>query len=141
MAARIRPQDVKEYRNDEVSPVIQNRCRALIAQAEVLSQHGRGEGNRTYTQQKQQIQEKERVVGTFDVSEQAMVIDPHNPNKSEAYDECNIRWPLLEELSSKISAASAWDLDFQNEQSDGNREHTIREGFDARSFFFHGEAS
>jgi hypothetical protein len=38
------------------------------------------------------------VIGTFDLIEQPMMIDPHNADEHEAYDEREIRRPLPRQL-------------------------------------------
>src|SRR5579863_9066813 len=137
MAVCISPQEVEEDGNDEIGSVIQNRRHPLIALAEMLRQHGRRKRNRSYTQQKKKVQKQKRIIRSLDVSEQAMVIDPHNPDEGETKDKGKIRGPLPEKLDGELSAASSRNLDFQNQQSNSNGKNAVREGFDARRFFFH----
>src|SRR5580698_10456365 len=66
-----------------------------------------------------------------------MVIDPHNPDEGETEDKGKIRGPLAQKLNGKISAAGSRNLDFQNEQSNGNGKNAVRESFDPRCLFFH----
>jgi len=81
----------------------------------MLRQHGGGERNRAHAQQKEKVQKQKPVIRSLDVREQAVVVDPHNPDKCEAEDESKIRRPLTEKLQRKIAAPGSGDLDFQDQ--------------------------
>src|ERR1700720_576143 len=68
--------------------------------------------------------------------EQPVMVDPHNADKREAEHKSYVGGPLFEELRGKV-VLSGRDPDFQDQQSDGNREYAVGEGFDSGRFFFH----
>jgi hypothetical protein len=59
------------------------------------------------------------------VSEQTVMVDPHDADEKEAQQESNIGWPLLQQLSAGVRLSNRRYPDLENQQRDGNRKHTI----------------
>jgi hypothetical protein len=69
-----------------------------------------------------------------------VVIHPFDQNDEEAHQERDVRRPQRAQAGPE-AAVAVWDADLENEQRDGDGEHTVAERLDARRIFIHKDES
>jgi len=108
------PEEIEENRDKNVRRVIQNKGGSLIGLAPMRGEHGRRERNDDNAEQEQQIQNEEHVIGTGDMCEKAVMIDPHNSNKGETDEEREVSGPLPQQIPRQLAASRRRNLDLEN---------------------------
>jgi hypothetical protein len=78
------------------------------------------------------------------VLEEAVVVDPHDEDGAEAQEKGDGGWPEMQQRVNELAAGvgivvgDEGDVDFEDQQGDGNGKDTIAEGFDASGLPVHG---
>src|SRR5438874_3758758 len=107
---------------------------------QMLAQYRRGEWHCRHSHEQQQIQDHQRVVRALDVVEQAMMVDPHDADKSEANNERHVSRPLPQQQRRQrhfADVAFVGDLQLQHQQRDGDGKNAVGKSLDARCLFIH----
>ena len=99
--------------------------------------YGSRERNHCHTQQQQQVQREKNVITFPDMAEHAVMVDPHDPDVGEARDKGQVRWPLPAQLVGQAALRLGGDLDFKDQQCDGDREYGVRKCLDASGLRLH----
>src|SRR5262249_44457831 len=128
----------KEDGDHQVEAVVESGGSARVCAREVGGEHSGGEGHNCDSEQQQQVDEEQPMIGAVDVGEDAVVVDPNDSGEEEAQQKCEVRRPLAQQLPRELSLRDRRDLDLEDQQRDGDGVYAVREGFDARSFGRHG---
>ena len=110
--------------------------------AQVLREHRGRPRHRGHHHQDQQVQEHQGTVDPGDVTEQLVMVDPHDADDQETHHIRGVRGPLgAQRLPQTAVFTHLGDLDLQDEQGDGDGEHTVAEGLDPAGLVHGGQTA
>ena len=136
MTARhgITPKQIEDDGDEDIGSIEKNGGGALARLAEIGGKNSGGKWDGSDAEEQQEIENQEQIIGALDVSEEAVVIDPHDADESETDQEGKVKGPIGQELARKRAAGRRRNLDVEDQQRDGDGEDAVGEGFDARGF-------
>ena len=132
------PERVENDGDEDIGGIEKHGGGALARLAEIGGEDSGGKRNGSDAEKEKKIENEEQIIGTLDVGEEAVMIDPHDADEGEADDEGNVKGPVGEELAAQRRGARRGDLDIEDQKRDGDGENAVGEGFDASGFRGHG---
>ncbi len=101
-----------------------------LASSQCLAQDPGGEGQEGDCHEEQQVQVHQPTVHTTEMTEDGVVVEPHDPDHREADDISGQRWPTPGQVVSEVAVVLRFGNGY-DEERDGKCEDAIAERFDA----------
>jgi hypothetical protein len=97
LVRRVAPECIETNCCDHKRSAVNSRGKVLVGARGILRKERRGKGNKDDQQHEQQIEYEQDIVCAPDMGEQAVMVDPHNPDSGKACYESEEGYSMLKQ--------------------------------------------
>ena len=90
----IAPEKVEEGGDEDIGGIEKHGGGALARLAEIGGKNRGRKRNGSDAEEEKKIENEEQIIGTLDVGEEAVMIDPHDADKGETNDKRDVKRPI-----------------------------------------------
>ena len=126
-ADRVAPHEVEEDRGRGERDPVRDRRRAPVTGPDVGREQSRRERNEGDAEQEEDVDEEEDAVDAAELPQDRVVVHPDDPDGEEADRVADVGGPEPDKLVREAVLAELGNLDVQDEQRRGDREHAVGE--------------